>query len=130
ERKFNPRIGGGAREEDFVGYMTNLGLPHPKRLAVALPANLRAGQPEDGKALPAADWGPVVITYAGVPEIGPEWVARHRGAVRGLDVRRQSEFEGELGHFDGAKLIPIDHLHARAGEVETDKPVIVVCQTG
>ena len=27
ERRFNPRIGGDAREEDFVGYMDNLGLP-------------------------------------------------------------------------------------------------------
>jgi glyoxylase-like metal-dependent hydrolase (beta-lactamase superfamily II) len=27
ERVFNPRIGGKAREEDFVGYMRNLGLP-------------------------------------------------------------------------------------------------------
>jgi len=30
EKRFNPRIGGDAREEDFVGYMENLGLPHPK----------------------------------------------------------------------------------------------------
>src|SRR4029077_20698773 len=95
ERRFNARIGGGAREEDFVGYMTNLGLPHPKQLAVALPANMRARQPEDGKDLPAHDWGPAVITYGGVPEIGPEWVARHRGDVQVLDVRSQGEFEGE-----------------------------------
>ncbi|MGH7294722.1 MAG: MBL fold metallo-hydrolase, partial [Polyangiaceae bacterium] len=39
ERRFNPRIGGDAREEDFVGYMRNLALPHPRQLAVALPAN-------------------------------------------------------------------------------------------
>ncbi|MBL8606246.1 MAG: MBL fold metallo-hydrolase, partial [Myxococcales bacterium] len=45
ERRHNPRIGGGAREEDFVRYMSNLALPHPKQIAVALPANLRAGQP-------------------------------------------------------------------------------------
>lgn len=45
EREHNPRIGGGAREEDFVGYMRNLNLPHPRQLAVALPANLRAGEP-------------------------------------------------------------------------------------
>jgi sulfur dioxygenase len=46
ERRYNPRIGGGAREEDFVGYMRNLGLPHPKQLAVAVPANMRAGRPD------------------------------------------------------------------------------------
>jgi sulfur dioxygenase len=46
EKAYNPRIGGDAREEDFVGYMKNLGLPHPKQLAIAVPANLRAGLPE------------------------------------------------------------------------------------
>jgi len=130
ERLYNPRIGGGAREEDFVGYMNNLGLPHPKQIAVAVPANLRSGRPEDGKAPPAPPWGPVVTTYAGVPEIAPEWVARHRGAVHVLDVRTASEFDGELGHLERAQLIPIDELRARVSEVSGDKPVVVVCQTG
>jgi sulfur dioxygenase len=130
ERLYNPRIGGGAREEDFVGYMTNLGLPHPKRLAVALPANLRAGEPEDGRAPAGADWGPVVTTYAGLAEIAAEWVARHRAEVHVLDVRTPAEYDGELGHLDGAQLIPLDDLRARASEVSTDRPVVVVCQTG
>src|SRR5207253_3485215 len=30
ERSFNPRLGGDVGEADFVGYMTHLGLPHPK----------------------------------------------------------------------------------------------------
>lgn len=130
EQRYNPRIGGGAREEDFVGYMRNLGLPHPKQLAVALPANLRAGQPEDGRPPPAPDWGPVVTTYAGVPEIAPEWVALHRGAVHVLDVRDPGEFDGELGHVAGAQIIPLDELRARVAEVPVDRPVVVACQTG
>jgi glyoxylase-like metal-dependent hydrolase (beta-lactamase superfamily II)/rhodanese-related sulfurtransferase len=130
ESLFNPRIGGEAREEDFVGYMHNLGLPHPKQLAVALPANLRSGQPEDGKPPPAPDWGPVVATYGGIPEIAPDWVARHRQQVHILDVRCAAEFQGELGHIEGAQLIPLDELRARAPEVQASKPVVVVCQTG
>jgi glyoxylase-like metal-dependent hydrolase (beta-lactamase superfamily II)/rhodanese-related sulfurtransferase len=130
ERQYNPRIGGAAREEDFVGYMRNLGLPHPKQLAVALPANLRSGQPEDGKAPPSPDWGPVVATYAGLPEIAPEWVASHMGEVHVLDVRSAGEFDGELGHIRGAQLIPLDELRARCSEVPKDRPVVVVCQTG
>jgi sulfur dioxygenase len=130
ERLHNPRIGGGAREEDFVGYMQNLALPHPKQLAVALPANLRAGEPEGGHSPAGPDWAPVVTTYAGLPEVAPEWVASHRGAVTVLDVRTPAEFEGELGHLDGAQLVPLDELRARASEVRTDKPVVVVCQTG
>lgn len=130
ERTFNPRIGGDAREEDFVGYMRNLALPHPKQITVAVPANLRAGQPADGKAPSAPSWGPVITTYAGLPEIAPEWVAHHRDQVHVLDVRTPAELDGELGRLDGAQLIPLDDLRGRIGEVAVDKPVVVVCQTG
>lgn len=130
ERQHNPRIGGGAREEDFVGFMKNLGLPHPKQIAVAVPANLRAGEPAEATEAAAPTWGPVVTTYAGLPEIDPEWVARHRRDVNVLDVRSPQEFDGELGHIDGAQLIPLDELRSRVGEVASDKPVVVVCQTG
>jgi sulfur dioxygenase len=130
ERRHNPRIGGGAREEDFVGYMRNLGLPHPKQLAIALPANLRSGKPEDGQLPNKPDWGPIVKTYAGLSEVAPEWVASHRGDVHVLDVRSPAEFEGELGHLEGAQLIPLDELRARTAEVRSDKPVVVLCQTG
>jgi rhodanese-related sulfurtransferase len=130
ERAFNPRIGGGAREEDFVGYMENLGLPHPKQLAVALPANMRAGEPEGSRAPCAPDWAPVVTTYAGLTEIAPEWVARHRDEVSVVDVRSPSEYGGELGHLEGALLVPLDELRARVADVPAGKPVVVVCQTG
>ncbi len=129
EKAWNPRIGGGAREEDFVGYMENLALPHPKQLAVALPANLRAGRPE-AQLVAVPPWGPVITTYAGLPEIAPEWVARHRADVNVLDVRSAAEFDGDLGHIEGAQLIPLDDLRARVAEVNADKPVVVVCQTG
>ncbi len=130
ERVHNPRIGGGAKKEDFVGYMDNLGLPHPKLLAVAVPANMTAGQPEDGRAPRAPAWGPVVITYGGVPEIAPEWVAAHRQDVAILDVRAEAELHGELGHLEGAKVIPLEELRGRTAELGGDKPIVVVCQTG
>jgi sulfur dioxygenase len=130
ERRFNPRIGGEAREEDFVGYMENLGLPHPRKMEQAIPANLRCGRPEDD-ALPApASWGPVVATYAGIHEIAPEWVARHRAEVHLVDVRAAAELSGELGAIDGAQHIPLDELRARAGEVPRERPVVTVCQSG
>jgi glyoxylase-like metal-dependent hydrolase (beta-lactamase superfamily II)/rhodanese-related sulfurtransferase len=134
ERAFNPRIGGGAREEDFVGYMRNLGLPHPKQIAVAVPANMRAGEPDAAGHASApsstSTWGPVVRTYGGNTEIAPEWVARHRGEVHVVDVRNALEFDGELGHLEGAQLIPLDELRARVTEVPRGKPVVAVCQTG
>ncbi|HWA77045.1 MAG TPA: MBL fold metallo-hydrolase [Polyangiaceae bacterium] len=130
ERRFNPRIGGTAREQDFVGFMQNLGLPHPKQLDVALPANLRSGEPENGRLPAVPEWGPVVTTYAGIPELSPEWVASHRDQVNLLDVRAKAELIGELGSLFGAQSIPLDELRTRVSEVPTDRPVVVLCQTG
>lgn len=130
EEAWNARIGGGAREEDFVGYMTNLGLPHPRQLALAVPANLRAGKPEGGAPQAAPPWGPVVRTFAGVPEIAPEWVCQHRAEVQLVDVRSAAELAGELGHIEGVRGIPLEELRARVGEIGDDRPVIVICQTG
>jgi sulfur dioxygenase len=130
EKRFNPRIGGGARVEDFVGYMDNLQLPHPRQLAVALPANLRCGEPEGPLAESAAEWGPVYLTYAGVPELAAEWVSQHLGEVRVLDVRTLAELDGPFGRIDGAQHIPLDELRSRVAEVQSDRPIVAVCQTG
>jgi len=130
ERRFNARIGGNAREEDFVGYMLNLALPHPKQLEIAVPANMRGGKPADGTVSSAPAWAPLVTTYAGIQEIKADWVASHRDDVRVLDVRSAAELSGELGHLMGAQHIPLEELRARAGEVRSDRPVVVVCQTG
>ncbi len=130
EKRFNPRIGGDAQEEDFVGYMQNLGLPHPKLLDIAVPANLHCGRPEDDSLPEAITWGPVTVTFAGVPEVRPDWVARNLDDVFILDVRNLAEFDGELGHLEGSKLIPLDELRDRLGEVPKDRPVVAVCQSG
>lgn len=131
ERLFNPRLAEAVREEDFVGYMQNLGLPHPRRIDVAVPANLRCGslegQPVDRET---PKWGPVVRSHAGVWEVNPQWVAEHQARLRILDVRTPAEFDGELGHLRGAILLPLDELPARLGELAGDLPVIVVCQSG
>ena len=47
-----------------------------------------------------------------------------------LDVRSPGEFEGDLGHLQGAHLIPLDQLRGRLGEVPHDRPVVTVCQSG
>ncbi|CAN5923447.1 MBL fold metallo-hydrolase [soil metagenome] len=130
EREHNPRSGGRAREEDFVGYMTNLGLPHPRQLEVAVPANLAAGRPTEDSAVSATDWGPVVTTFAGGKQISPEWLAGHRDDVLLLDVRSAAELDGELGHLAGVQHIPLEELRARTGEIKNDRPFVVVCQTG
>ena len=130
EKAYNPRIGGHADERDFVGFMENLNLPHPKQIDVAVPANLRSGRPVDGKVPRPAEWGPVRQSYAGLLEIEPEWVAEHLSQVHVLDVRQPQEMQESLGRIAGSQLIPLNELKARLSEVPRDKPVIAVCHAG
>lgn len=137
ERRFNPRLGGDANEADFAGYMNHLGLPHPKQMDVAVPANLRCGRPEGGALPPAAPgWAPLVFTFGGVWEITPQ--ALHERLLRGdaatlqlVDVREPAEFDDALGHLAGARLIPLGELAARAAaELDPARPVVAVCRSG
>ena len=130
EKRHNPRLGGGADERDFVGFMENLNLPHPKQIDVALPANARSGRPVDGSAPRPADWGPVRQTYAGLLEIEPDWVAEHREQVHVLDVRQSHEVQESLGRIADSQLIPLNELKARIAEIPRDKPVVAVCHAG
>jgi glyoxylase-like metal-dependent hydrolase (beta-lactamase superfamily II) len=43
EKKFNPRVGGGKTEEEFVKIMSELKLANPKKIDIAVPANLKCG---------------------------------------------------------------------------------------
>jgi sulfur dioxygenase len=130
ERRFNPRLGGSLSEDDFAGYMRNLGLPHPKQMQIAVPANLRCGRPEGALPPAAPVWGPAAFTFAGFWEIQPEWVEEHLKEVQLVDVREPEEFEGPLGHVPGARLMPLGSLAERAGELARDRPIVTICRAG
>jgi sulfur dioxygenase len=131
ERRFNPRVGGEVGEGDFVGYMNNLGLAHPKKMDVAVPANLKCGRPENDRDMPAdPGWAPLRFTFAGIWEIEPQALEERADRVQILDVREPGEFEGPLGHIPGAVLIPLGELSGRAGELARDRPVVAVCRAG
>lgn len=130
ERTHNPRLGGNADERDFVGFMENLQLPHPKRIAVAVPANLQCGRPADGKVPRPAEWGPVRMSYAGLLEIDPQWVAEHLDQIHVLDVRQPEELAGQAARISNAQLVPLGELRGRLHEVPTDRPVVAVCHAG
>ena len=131
ERKFNPRLGGQIGEQDFAGYMENLNLPHPKQLDVAVPANLRCGQPEgEVDALDAQTWAPLKYTFAGIWEIEPQALEEAVGDALLIDVREPAEFTGPLGHIRGSKLIPLGALGEHTDELESNRPIVVVCRSG
>jgi sulfur dioxygenase len=130
ERRFNPRLGGSLSEDDFAGYMRHLGLPHPKQMDIAVPANLRCGRPESGLAPAAPGWGPLAFTFAGFWEVQPEWVEEHLKELQLVDVREPAEFDGPLGRVPGARLLPLGSLAECAGELARDRPIVTICRAG
>ena len=131
EKMYNPRMAESVGVEDFVGYMDNLGLAHPRQMDVAVPANLRCGQPErEDSAAAQQDWAPLSYTFAGIWEIQPNALEEIHGRVRILDVREADEFSGALGHIAGARLMPLGTLKSALGDLPQDKPIVVVCRSG
>ncbi len=131
ERKFNPRLGGRILEDDFVGYMDNLGLAHPKQMAVVVPANKECGRVEStGAENEEPDWAPLTYTFSGIWEVRPEWLEEHLPQVQVIDVREADEFDGALGHIPGARLVPLDRIAAGEHGFSKERPLVTVCRSG
>jgi sulfur dioxygenase len=135
ERRYNPRLGGEISEEDFAGHMRYLGLPHPKQMAIAVPANLHCGEPAHaangavaGTASPA--WAHLRRTFSGLIEIDPQSLMEVQDRVQVLDVREADEFAGPLGRIPGATHIPLGDLATRSGELDRTRPIVAVCRAG
>jgi sulfur dioxygenase len=134
ELRFNPRLGGDANEADFAGYMNNLGLPHPRLMDIAVPANLRCGRTDDGMATAdEPDWAPLTFSFAGIWEIQPTaLVERLAGdqTIQVVDVREPAEYGDALGRLHGARLLPLSSLSAQIEELDRARPVVAVCRSG
>ena len=131
ERRFNPRLGGDVDEGDFTGHMNNLGLPHPKLMALAVPANLRCGQPEGAPPGPEAPgWAPLTLRFSGVWEIEPMALLEYAAEVQIVDVREPPEFIDRLGHLTQACLLPLSQLLGHVDDLDRSRPVVAVCRSG
>lgn len=71
------------------------------------------------------------VSADGIPEIDPEQLKVKIGTVTLVDVRRPEEFEGELSHIPGAKLITLGpeldnflHQHDKSDEI------VFICRSG
>ncbi len=136
ELRFNPRLGGDINAVDFAGYMNHLGLPHPRLMDIAVPANLRCGRPEGpAPELEEPLWAPLTYTFGGIWEIQPGTLAERLGGggageIQIVDVREPQEFNDALGHLQGALSLPLSQLAARAVELDAARPVVTVCRSG
>src|SRR5688572_18290110 len=131
EKLYNPRLAESVGEGDFVGYMEHLGLPHPKQMEIAVPANLQCGRPKEGLPdLNNPDWAPLTYTFGGIWEVQPHWLEEHLREVQIIDVREVDEFNGPLGHVPGARLIPLGNLLKKTEELSKTTPIVIVCRSG
>jgi len=128
EKVHNPRLGGGNTVAQFTEIMNNLNLSQPAKIAVAVPANQHCGLPFEGKV---SGWAPVVRSSIGVPEVTIDWVHSFQNEdIRIIDVREPEEWSGELGHIEGAELVPLATLGKAAADWSRAEPVAVVCRSG
>ncbi|MEY3012949.1 MAG: hypothetical protein RIT45_1684 [Pseudomonadota bacterium] len=137
EKLFNPRLGGGKTESEFVALMNELKLAKPARIDVAVPANLRCGLLQEDGEQPRVEqqpWAPVQRTATGIPEVDPAWVAQQLAggskAFRLVDVRFADELVGDLGRIDAAEHAPLPELAAHAANWDPRLPVVVLCRSG
>ena len=66
----------------------------------------------------------------GVFDISPEELMQKKGSVTMIDVRREDEYTGELGHIPGAKHLLLDQLPMRINEVSKEHTTVFVCRSG
>lgn len=111
EKKHNPRIGKGKSEAEFVKIMNNLKLAKPKRIAVAVPANLACG-------LPAVE----------VPQVEADFVRENLGGFWVVDVREPREHA--TGSIEDAKLVSMGALAKAADAWDRTQPMVMVCEVG
>lgn len=129
EKRHNARLSEKTSLADFKKIMSELNLANPKKIHEAVPANLACGRPQDSRTL-----HPQVVD--GIPEVTVEDLYRHfkeikDKRVRLIDVRRPEEYNNELGHIDGAELIPLgpDLTRFLSGGDRSEE-IVFICRSG
>lgn len=127
EKRNNPRFLGKSRDE-YVALMGSLGLPFPEKVQQALQVNQSGFEAAEVRF-------PQVSEVAALEELPAQEVFRRLrsdAAPMLLDVREPEEFVGELGHVQGALLVPLDSLERRLPKLAgyIDRDVVVICRAG
>jgi sulfur dioxygenase len=99
EKSFNPRLGGVISERDFAGYMSNLNLPHPKKIDIAVPANIKCGATFGKSGDGRSKLGASCSDLCGYLGDSARVACEHRASVQIIDVREAEEFNGPSAAF-------------------------------
>jgi sulfur dioxygenase len=127
EKSTNLRLVGRSRA-DYIHLMNNLGLPLPDKIQEALQPNQSALDDDFIKF-------PALSQLNQVQQLEPSEVARRLNGFNApivVDVREPDEFNGELGHIHGSRLMPLRALSEQASQIEQFKSgeVVTVCRAG
>ena len=119
EKAHNPRLNTSISEDEFVAIMDNLKLGLPKKIDIAVPANLGCGLPKEAEQNQELE----------VPEVSPHAVG-DRSLWRIVDVREPHEWVGELGRIAEAETIPQGQLIQAASNWNRSDRLLLVCRSG
>ncbi|NUM59729.1 MAG: MBL fold metallo-hydrolase [Bdellovibrionaceae bacterium] len=133
EKEFNPRLNEKVSFEEFQKTMSELKLAHPKKIHMALPANLACGLKSEKEE---RIFHPQKVD--GVPEISCEdlniTLKSNPAAlekIKLIDVRRPDEYVGEYGHIAGAKLVTLgEELEAYLKSEDKNSEIVFICRSG
>ena len=67
---------------------------------------------------------------AGFRDIFPARASSALEGLRVIDVREVPEFDGPLGHIDGAELVPLGTVVDAAAGWDRSQPLLLVCRMG
>ena len=70
------------------------------------------------------------LHYSGVVDLDPKEVSQELEAIQLVDVRQPEEYNGDLGHIPGSKLIVLDVLEDHLKDLSKDRPIVFVCRSG
>jgi len=127
EKLYNPRLAESIGENDFVGYMTNLGLPYPSRWTSRCRRISMRQAGEDHHARSGLGAAHLYVWR----DLGSAAALARGAPARRADRRRAraDEFNGPLGHVPGAKLLPLGGLVSNAALLSKGPADLTVCRS-
>jgi sulfur dioxygenase len=96
-----------------------------------MPLSASSSRPPHTPA-PKDAWAPLHRGPTGIAEVLPEWVhdATSGAGIVLVDVRQPHEWDDELGHIPGARLVSLDRLQTFASDWDRNEAIVTVCRSG